>query len=293
MRFFLGSILRLSALDEPEERQTIDPAMRGTIVHKALDRFFTAQQGRDRLRPGLVWNDDDQRELLAILDDEVNRASARGQTGLAIFHAHELASLRADLERFLKEDSIFRAATGAVPTDFEWRFSGVEIGGRAFRGAADRVDRSPDGKRAWVVDYKTGRGDDYKEDAADPFKGGSQLQLGIYSAALAADGVEVTGRYWFITQKGEFASVEYTHSPDNAARLEEVVGAIEAGVRTGVFPAVPGDEDFRTGFSNCAYCDFDRICSRRRLAEFTARADDPALQRWAAVQAAATRPADA
>ena len=127
-----------------------------------------------------------------------------------------------------------------------------------------------------------------------PFNGGTQLQLGIYAAALsAAEDVEVTGRYWFITQRGEFAAVEYAHSPENAGRLDEVVRAIETGVSSGVFPAVPGEEDPRSGFENCTYCDFDRICSRRRLAEFTNRAGDESLGPWALVQAAARGTADA
>lgn len=293
-RFFLRSILRLQALDEPEERQTMDPAMRGTIVHKALDRFFRRNQERGRPAPGESWNDADQAELLAILDEQIARASARGQAGLPIFHAHELATLHADMERFLKEDSLHRLTARAMPAAFEWEFDGVAIGGRRFRGAADRVDRSLDGTRAWIIDYKTGRSEGYTAEPRDPFNGGEQLQLGIYAAALASmEDVEVTGRYWFITQRGEFAAVEYTHSPENAGRLAEVVRAIEAGVSGGVFPAVPGEEDQRGGFENCAYCDFDRICSRRRLAEFTNRAGDDSLGPWALVEAAARGTADA
>jgi RecB family exonuclease len=284
-RFFLRSILRLQALDEPEERQTMDPAMRGTIVHKALDRFFKSEQTRGRPAAGERWNTDDEHELLAILDEEVARASARGRAGLPIFHAHEMATLHADLERFLKEDSLHRLTLGAAPVAFEWGFEGVQIGGRAFRGSADRVDRSVDGKRAWIIDYKTGRSEGYTESDNDPFNGGTQLQLGIYAAALSsAEDIEVTGRYWFITQRGEFAAVEYTHSVANAERLDQVVRAIETGVSGGAFPAVPGEEDPRGGFENCTYCDFDRVCSRRRLAEFTNRAMDESVRPWARVQ---------
>lgn len=293
-RFFLRSILRLQSLDEPEERQTMDPAMRGTIVHKALDRFFKDEHSRGRPAAGEAWNSDDERVLLAILEEEIAKASARGQAGLPIFHAHEMATLRADLERFLKEDSLHRLTLGAIPAAFEWRFEGVPIGGRAFRGSADRVDRSVDGRRAWIIDYKTGRSDGYTESADDPFNGGTQLQLGIYAAALsAAEEVEVTGRYWFMTQRGEFAAVEYTHSAANAERLEAVVRAIESGVSGGAFPAVPGEEDPRGGFENCAYCDFDRICSRRRLAEFTNRAADESIRPWARVQEIARGSGDA
>jgi hypothetical protein len=92
---------------------------------------------------------------------------------------------------------------------------------------------------------------------------------------------------------GEFAAVEYTHSAANAERLETVVRAIESGVSGGAFPAVPGEEDPRGGFENCAYCDFDRICSRRRLAEFTNRAPDDSIRPWARVQEIAKGGGDA
>ena len=293
-RFFLSSVLRVRALDEPEERQTMDPALRGTIVHRTLERFFTGQ--RERRRPAALeaWGSEDERELIGIVEDEVAKAQARGQTGLSIFHAHEQAALRADLVRFLKEDSLYRASAGALPESFEWKFNGVQIAGRLFRGAADRVDVSQDGRQAWIIDYKTGGTTGYTDQPGDPFRGGSRLQLGIYAAAMAAGNgdLDITGRYWFITQKGEFAAVEYRHTPENAARLTEIIQAIEAGVSSGAFPAVPGDED-RESFANCRYCDFDRICSRRRLADYTNRAGGDSMLPWARVQETARGAGDA
>jgi len=283
-RFLCRSILRLQVPEEPEERETIDPATRGTIIHEMLSRFFGEQQQRGRPAPGEAWNPDDTRLLLEFLNDALGAARARGRVGLPIFHAHEVAMMRADLERFLAEDSLDRLARRARPTAFEWKFSGVEIGGRRFRGAADRVDWSEDGTQAWIIDYKTGSSDRYTDTAEDPLNGGRQLQLAIYSAALGAgQPVNVTGRYWFISQRGEFATREYPHSPENAQRLESVVRAIASGVEQGSFPAVPGDESPFGGFENCRYCDFDRICSRRRLADFTARSQDASLVPWSRV----------
>jgi RecB family exonuclease len=293
-RFFMKSVLRVQAPDEPEEVQTMDPAMRGTLVHRVLQRFFAAQQGRGRPQRVEAWDATDEGELLSLLEEELGIARARGRVGLPIFHAHEVANLRADLSRFLHEDSAMRAGLGARPEAFEWRFNGVEIAGRRFRGSADRIDRSLDGSRAWVIDYKTGRAESYRDKPGDPFHGGQQLQLGIYAAALtASEPLSVTGRYWFITQRGEFESVEYEHSPGNAARLERVVTSIADGIAAGVFPAVPGDDDWRGGFTNCQYCDFDRVCSRRRVADFTNRAGDAALQPWTDVGLAALDMGDA
>jgi len=283
-RFFCRSILRLRTPEEPEERETMDPATRGNIVHAVLSRFFAEQHRQGRPAPDEAWDANDLHLALEILDDELAAARARGQVGFPIFHAHEVAAMRADLDRFLREDSADRLARRAKPTAFEWKFTDVEIGGRRFRGAADRVDWSEDGKHALVIDYKTGSAYGYTQDEDDPFNGGRQLQLAIYSAALGAGpGVNVTGRYWFISQRGEFAVNEYRHTPENAQRLEAVVRAIATGVERGSFPAVPGEENQFGGFENCAYCDFDRICARRRQADFTARLGDASLVPWAQV----------
>jgi len=61
-----------------------------------------------------------------------------------------------------------------------------------------------------------------------------------------------------------------------------------AGIRAGSFPAVSGDDDeFYGKFKNCRYCDFDRICSRRRDYEQAAKEDDNGVKPWRGVKAAA------
>lgn len=287
-RFFLRSILRLDAPEDPEERQTMDSATRGTIVHAVLEQFFKEQLVHGRPALGEAWTAADRERLLQILEDEMAVAEARGQVGLPIFHRHELLTLRADLERFLGEDSTQRLAFGAIPSRFEQPFDAVEIGGHLFRGSPDRIDRSADGSREWVIDYKTGSSKYHEISAEDPFRGGTQLQLGVYAEALAREAraagrtLDVTGLYWFITRRGEFRALEYDHSAANAVRLGEIVGAIGGGIERGVFPAIPGDED-RNSFANCKYCDFDRVCSRRRLADATRRAGDDTVAPWANV----------
>jgi hypothetical protein len=94
--------------------------------------------------------------------------------------------------------------------------------------------------------------------------------------------------YWFITQRGGFEQASYVEDPEKRARFEATLQAILAAVRGGAFPAIPSDEDeWRGGFENCTYCDFDRICSRRRDLEYQAKAVDPATAPWSAVGEAA------
>jgi len=82
--------------------------------------------------------------------------------------------------------------------------------------------------------------------------------------------------------------VPYESSPQRAAAFERTLAAIVTGVRAGSFPAVSGEDDeFYGKFKNCRYCDFDRLCSRRRDHEQAAKQEDPAVRPWRGVEAAA------
>jgi ATP-dependent helicase/nuclease subunit B len=288
-RYFCGSVLRLNVVEEPDERETMDAAERGSLVHRVLEQFFRERQREGRPRPGEEWTDGDLDDLLAIAEREMEEAKRRGRTGLDVFASHEARTLRADLRLFLEEDTRFRRETGAVPSDFEVPLPDVTVAGVRLRGYVDRIDRTPDGKRAWVIDYKTGSswGFDKITKDDDPLVGGTKLQLPVYLHA-AADADTVRAAYWFISRKGEFERIEYPATDERRAVFERTLATIAAGIEGGVFPAVPGDEDERDGgFDHCKFCDYDRICSRRRDYELAAKQADAALDGWLAVERAA------
>jgi hypothetical protein len=260
----------------------IDPAERGTLVHAALQAFFQEQAARGRPRVGEAWTAADAERLLVLLDERLAEARARGATGLDVYAELDRETVRADLVAFLEEDSAFRAQTGAVPVAFEAPIPETVVANVSLRGFVDRIDRTPDGRQAWIIDYKTGSARPYKDGAssADPFSGGARLQLPVYVLA-AKDAESVTALYWFITRRGEFEQIEYTPTAANGARFEATLTTLIDGLRSGAFPAVPGEEDdFYGGFTNCHYCDFDRICSRRRIYELREKLDDPAILPW-------------
>ncbi len=287
-RFFLGSVLRLRGVEEPEDSPTIGAAERGSLVHRTLERFFTEQRERGRPAVGERWAPEDQRRLLAIFEEEFERLRAMGRAGLDVFADYDRALLRADLATFLEQDSSFREETGAVPAAFEQSVPPTPQGGVMLRGFVDRIDRTPDGERAWVIDYKTGSAREFEGlGPDDPFLGGTKLQLPVYVLA-AADAREVQALYWFISRRGGFEKLPYARSAESQRRFEATVQAIVEGARAGAFPAVPGEEnEFYGGFDNCRFCDFDRICSRRRLYEQQDKQDDPALEPWRRVAAVA------
>ncbi|HZP26981.1 MAG TPA: PD-(D/E)XK nuclease family protein [Dehalococcoidia bacterium] len=278
-RYLNGSLLRINVIEEPEERETMEPLLRGNLVHRILDRFFREQQSRGRPAAREAWTAADRNELWSLLDRELQADRERGLTGLDVFAEHELRTLRADLAEFLEADTRFRQETGAIPRAFETHIPEVSVAGITLRGIVDRIDRTPDGRRAWVIDYKTGSTYGYPRDAAaDPFAGGSKLQLPVYLGAVS-DAEEAVALYWFMTRKGGFEMRTYEPTPEKQQRFQELLRRILAGIRSGAFPAVPGED--RTGsFENCTFCDFDRICSRRRDEQFAAKQADPAMLPW-------------
>jgi hypothetical protein len=294
-RYFARSLLRLSTVEEPEEREMMDPATRGGLIHDVLELFFREQKSRGRPAPGEAWTDGDRAMLMAMLDHALDGARERGLTGLDVYAGHEARTIRADLALFLEADDDLREHTGAVPSEFETAIPETEVGGVTLRGRVDRIDRSPDGSHAWVIDYKTGSlRDEFKKITAEnPLADGTKLQLPTYLSAVS-DAVHSQALYWFITRKGNFETVPYNPSPENHDRFRRTLGAIVGGIRAGAFPAIPNDEDeFYGSFKNCGFCDFDRICSRRRDYEQAAKAGHDEVIPWAGVAEAATGVLDA
>ena len=285
-RYFCRSLLRLNVVEEPDEREVMDAAARGNLIHRVLDRFFKEAHAAGRPAVDEPWTHADRDRLLAMLDEALADARERGLAGLPIYAEHEARTIRADLIQFLDVDTLFRQRTHAVPSDFEQDIPVQQVAGVTLRGRVDRIDRRGD-EHAWVIDYKTGSARDIEKMEQDPFGDGKRLQLPTYISA-ARDARRVTALYWFITQKGGFREVNYNPHPDLDARFQRTIEAIVSGVRSGAFPAVPGeDNEYYDAFENCGWCDFNRICSRRRDAEYAAKSGDAAMGPWHAVAEAA------
>jgi CRISPR/Cas system-associated exonuclease Cas4 (RecB family) len=182
---------------------------------------------------------------------------------------------------FLEADDEFRQETGAVPSEFEVRVPDSEVAGVRLSGRADRIDRTPDGTKAWVIDYKTGSTFGFDKIAkGDPLLGGRKLQLPVYRLA-AVDAAEIQALYWFITHKRGFERIAFPMTPENLDRFERTIQAIVEGIGSGAFPAKSGEEDEHSGgWDNCNYCDFDRICSRRRDQDYAEMSEDTTLRPW-------------
>jgi ATP-dependent helicase/DNAse subunit B len=180
-RWLVERELQPGALDpEPE------PLARGSYIHDVLERLLSrldAAVTPESLPRALELLD----ELTAELPDQI----AVGQPERLREAVAE--AIAADLRRYLARE----AADGSTwrPRHLELRFGfsgdeeslpALELGEEpqpvAVRGAIDRVDVDPDGRRAIVRDYKSGG--NRPEWAGDRWSGDGTLQVALYMLAV-------------------------------------------------------------------------------------------------------------
>lgn len=272
-RFFLGDVLSLAALETPEELITISALDKGKVIHTILERFI-----KEAALPahGAPWEPQHAGLLLAIANEEFQKAEESGVTGRRLLWEAVKADIRQDLETFLEKDAEWRAERGMRPFHVEWEFGiksdpitlSLPDGSRVnFRGLIDRVDMDEKNARSLVIDYKTGSAFPYNDMKDDPLGQGTHLQLPVYALAARTALIPeatVEAEYWFISSRGRF---ERKTVP--LAQVEEAfkttVQTIVAGIRGGVFPANPGPPGL-DGPANCTFCDFNRLCPTNRKA---------------------------
>ena len=294
-RYFLSNVLGIAAPEQPEEIATISPLDRGSLIHTILERFIkTAQEQRKLPRHDRTWSEDHIRLLMTIEEEEFRKVEERGVTGKPLLWEVAQAEIRSDLRRFIAEDFDLRHKHRVSPHSVEKAFGisdhrddeepplgPVEWSGAAgqirFRGVIDRIDVSPDGSDALVLDYKTGGTTEYTNMDRDPVRRGTRLQLPVYGLAarqLLGDEVDVKVAYWFVSDKGNFKT-----RPQKPAPLDEMlepfadaVETITDGIGGGLFPANPGKDR-----ANCTYCDFKNLCPTRRARHWERKRGDKRL----------------
>ena len=294
--YFLDRVIGVEATDRPEDDESwsIDPAVRGSLVHDILEAFFRELRQAGRPIGDEPYSTTDHERIEAIAFAAFAALEERGRTGYALAWENQRAAIVRDLHTFLSVDADRRAQTKVVPMHFEQDFGmgsadswpAPEItlpdGTSArLRGRIDRVDLGPDPAKptnAMVLDYKTGWVDK-KALALDPVDAGRKVQLAAYSLAardylrsLGATEPQIRAAYWQVVAKYGFKFTEQLLDRTLEDRLREVLAAVHAGISGGAFPQVPGDETQRVDaltWESCAYCEFDRICppDRRQLWE--------------------------
>jgi RecB family exonuclease len=293
--YFVREILHIEPVENPEDRLRISPLDLGSLVHEVLETFITrvlVRPAAEQPAPHQAWSEDDEHLLAGIVADACDRYEAHGVVGRQIFWQRDRHRILADVARFLREDSAYRAAFGTRPVAAELAFGmpGAPLGTVAlplpdgrhvrFRGKADRLDVADDGILD-VTDYKTGSFRRYLNlSVDDPDAGGTKLQLPVYAlAARAHQGVEdapVHSAYWFASRRGEFRRIGYVVTSEVLERVGSTVGRMVAGIEGGVFPHNPTATSTQP-FPDCPYCDPDGLGVTDLHRQIAAKRADPAL----------------
>jgi len=228
-QFYAQAILRLSRMEPLGADPFADPALRGTLVHRILDKWHQARAAAGA-------------DLEALAIGPFAEAKFAAAEVHPLFRALWQPRLIDALERFAGWIAAAEAEGREVlasEIEGEMTFLGVKVKGRA-----DRIDRLPDGSLA-IVDYKTGQPPSKPQVLA-----GYALQLGLLGliagqGRFVRDGLVVTGtarrfEYWSLGRARKDDGFGYVETPMkegqartglapedylpfHAARLEEAI----------------------------------------------------------------------
>lgn len=298
--YFVENVLGVHDVENPEDSLQITPIDRGNLIHRALERFVRevlARPPSEQPSPDQPWPDADRARLRQLGEELWGEYETHGLTGRPIFRGRDRHQILADLDRFLTFDDLERRTRRTRPLAAELGF-GFDDGtvdlvpielpdGRTlrFRGQVDRIDVDETGA-LHVLDYKTGKADDYTHlSADDPDEAGTHLQLAVYGAAArhfqGDPGADVTAEYWFVTKKGRFERYGYRIDDDVRDHVAGTLATIVAGIEAGVFASHPSDRASTTPFVVCPACDPDGMGVVELQRAWEAKRHDPALAPYA------------
>jgi len=263
--FFVEKILGFSTDTFDDESDVITQRDIGLMLHSALENLVREATEEDWLpAPGEAWPHSTLERLTALFDAEASRATEIGLTGWAPIWREKYAEIIESLADFLNKDLALRNNPDMAPGTPEFTFgegnekrvsittsnaTGVEL-----RGAIDRLDISPDGAVANVIDYKTGKPDTFKagltKEEAGWFR--AKIQDLVYSAAVATLYPNVTEtKVSFVFVPGKDGVV--VHHPKLESRPPEELGSIldhmELAADSGSFPPL-----YRGSRNHCPVC---------------------------------------
>lgn len=264
--YFVTKVLGAELFADRELAQQIDPLLKGTILHEALESHANraiedgalppvehlleeAERIMERER-NEFWIEDlwqhHRAEMLEQLEATHGHLAAQCQDGWGIDAPEVVFGTDAELTLDLSDGTVLR-----------------------FRGTVDRVDRHADGT-VRVVDYKSGRRDRFAHlTREDPTAGGTKFQLPVYGLyARSLGGAGVRSEYWFLSAPGEPVGYELTDDVVDALRTG--AHGIVTALRAGVFPHVPESERYTNVTTVCGHRDVTALWEKLR--------DDPGLE---------------
>jgi CRISPR/Cas system-associated exonuclease Cas4 (RecB family) len=263
-KFYLSTVLRLSALEIPGEIEELGPLEKGSMTHEV--HFLLLSRLRDE---GLAVRPATLDTVFARLDGVIAEVTARFRDdfvpAIARVWDDGVETMRADQREWLRRVA---ADTEWEPWRFELAFGlgqrdqqdpssvpkPVQLdNGLQVRGSIDLVERRVGGGALRATDYKTGRA--WAEEG-NVVGGGQHLQPVLYAMVLEKlfpDQKVESGRLFYCTQVGGFGTVGTPLDTLAREHLGRVVRAIRGALEQGFFPAMPGEGE-------CRWCDFKAVC---------------------------------
>jgi ATP-dependent helicase/DNAse subunit B len=284
--YLLSVILGVEPLLEPEQAQTISALDKGALVHRILWEFLTTL--KEAKSEPLTVGPGDLRVLRRIAEKACREFEKSGVVGYPVMWELEKNTIRAWLDEFFEEETdlnelhpaYFEVRYGMRPRSTEESEISteqpvpLEFGKRRIllRGRIDRIDLSDDGRRARIIDYKTGK----PQAKEDDFQGGTALQLPLYLHAarhiLAPlhNGIDaVSAEYYHLAANGKKRHIGFSADSLRAKRdeLNSILDTIVDGIAGGLFFPLAGDL--------CRWCGFALACGPHRQQILERKYGDP------------------
>jgi ATP-dependent helicase/nuclease subunit B len=293
--FFLKRAMDLQAWEEPSKIEGMDPLERGTAIHSILENFLkdngeeifrsaSSEKLRDLLhRQAYDALEKARPEGLPDLLWEIERDTLIGMLNGWLEFERKRAG---DDMRIVRLEQVF----GAFGPEEQFPAFSLKAGIHTFdfRGRIDRIDLSPDGKRARVIDYKTGTLPDAmaNKNSRNPLMSGEKIQLVLYRGALSVleeyRKIEtVEGEYLHLQPKdGRTVPCSFNNEElaEAAQALPQILEAVGNGIASGAFFIRTSGKLWPYG--HCNFCDFLSLCGKDRVQREERKMNDPAVQRF-------------
>ncbi len=231
--YFFRYVLRLKPLHEFQD--DAESNIKGSLLHQILEEFYSESEHEGPP----VWPPDDP--------DAARKRMERIRVRLTDAYRHQLGNpespfpgiLEKNLERvtrwFLEREeagrdhflveiedarpAVFYPGSGYMMEhrwSFEKEFGGVPV---RFRGMIDRIDLTPDGEKALIFDYKSGKSGTkkYKD-----IRHGEGYQLPVYAMFLRSRGLEhFLAGYYILPINGKKKDVSCEYALGSAELIDD------------------------------------------------------------------------
>ena len=260
-KYFTDKVMKL---EEPFKAR--EHIVAGNVLHETLQRFFEhSAKDLAALKQSLKEPHGLRQMLERVLTES---DAAREMRSMPLYRQKVwLKQLSRVIDQFVARENELVEGRGLVPSYFEWEFK-MDLG-VPMTGKIDRIDLSPDGKKALVVDYKLSK---RAVSIEEKLAGGIELQLPVYILAVAQKlGVRVMGAELRVLKQGNNEGIyreseketldlgsrkrKGIYADEDFDKLLEETRAHITGLVTRLRSA-----DIRVDPKSCDHCSFNAVC---------------------------------